>query len=480
MSGPVPQFPAQRADREAPRPIRWLALTLILVSLLPLVKRAATQIEHIQPDFEYFYKAGQALLERGTFDAGYDVRPDGQREYRGTLDWYWPVVHRIMALFALLPFRNAGGLWLLLNIAATIATLRLIGRTLSGLPPNDWPVTQLVPFLLLLLFWTWEFRLNQINIFTLLFMVSSFSLWERGRAGTAGFWLGLAALLKVTPGLLIGWFLLKRQYRTVLVALTTMLLAGPVSDLFVFGPAGTMEAYSSWLERAVTSGSHRGLILQQREMDWRNQGLGAVASRWLHRTNWNTHFDNEPRAPSETEQRFLNVVDLPTTRVAQLVTAVHAGSLLLLALLCRRPARRLSSWALRFEFVLFMLAMLWFMPVMRRYHLIWLLPAVSLLGPLVHYLGFRHRLGQLALGAIAVLVVVQLLSVQPIFEAGGALLLVVPALAIPLVAARVGVVRDENLLTRGAPGEPADADPDVPTAHGRTRDRSGPGTAAHV
>ena len=120
-----------------------------------------------------------------------------------------------MTLVAWLPQKQAGLVWLVLNVAAMFATLRLVGRHLVSLPPQDWPVTQLVPFFVLFLFWWWEFRLNQINNLTLLLLLGGFVCWQRGQHRASGLWLGLAVLIKVTPALLLVWFALKRQYRVV-------------------------------------------------------------------------------------------------------------------------------------------------------------------------------------------------------------------------------------------------------------------------
>jgi hypothetical protein len=236
-----------------------------------------------------------------------------------------------------------------------------------------------------------------------------------------------------------------------------------VADLATFGPATTYDAYRAWIGRAVSSGSHRGLILEQRETDWRNQGLGVVLSRWLSRTNYATHFDNEPRAQAQIEvdpppPRYLNVVDLPPARVAQITNVIVLVSLGGLLWLARHPARRLSVWQLRLEWALFVLAMLWFMPVMRRYHMIWAFPILSVLCGLVHYVGgIRSRWSRLTLGVLllTLLAQVSLLSTDvealglsaPLraAEAAGAILACVALLAVPAVLMLLRLQRERSV-----------------------------------
>jgi hypothetical protein len=447
------------APRVAPRWIRGLCLLGLAAIVVWFAQVAGLRVLLGTPDFEYFYKAGAWLLHHGSLDPGYDV-VNGRFEPRGTLDWYWPFVPRLMSVLALLPYREAGFLWLGLNLVALVATLRLIGRHLSGLPPQDWPVTQLVPLLLLLPYWLWEFRLNQINALTLALMVGSIVCWERGRRLSAGFWLGLAVLLKLTPGLLVVWLTLKREYRTVAVAVLTVILAGPVGDVLVFGPTQTSDYYHVWADKALTTGSQRGLLLADRESDWRNQGLGVVLGRWLCPLNYNYHFDNDPRVQrdySAYPPLTLNVVSLPRPVVANIVTSVLALSLIGLVWLARRPATELTQWQLRFEWALFLLAMLWFMPVMRRYHLVYALPAISLLGAGIHYGGWRSRWSAPAWIGLGLAFVAQLSLLSLRLEAMGTVLASVAALAVPLIVMLVRLGRRPAALPEliTAPWHPA-------------------------
>ncbi|MBK9128645.1 MAG: DUF2029 domain-containing protein [Phycisphaerales bacterium] len=414
--------------------LRVLSVALLLVAIGWCAYLAGAFTWRVEPDFEYFYRAGEWLLVRGTTDPGYDLLP-GRIAERGRLDWYLPFVHRFMTLFAWMPYRVAGLLWVALSVAALLGTLWMLGRYLSGLAPRDWLVTQALPFLLLFVFWNWEFRLSQINTLTLLLMVGCLVSLERGRRGLAGLWAGLAALLKITPALLLFWLLLKREFRAAGVAMLTIFLAGPVGDLAVFrGDAAAV--YTDWLTRAVHEGSHAGLVRTQREIDWRNQGLGVVLCRWLHPTPYTTRFDNDPRMDRQftlPETRTINVASFPLSVVATIVTGSAVASLLVLVWVTRRPASALSAWQRRVEFALVLLAMLWLMPVLRRYHLIWMLPALSLLLAQIYRLGWQDRWSWLAAGCVTLFAALQAGMLVERVEAMGPQLLSVALLAVPLV-----------------------------------------------
>jgi hypothetical protein len=454
----LPAIGAPAPARVAPPLLRWLCLAGLVGALIWPVLLAIMFINLGGPDFEYFYKAGRSIADGGVIDSGYDVVA-GVVSERGTLDWYWPFVHRLMSVFATLPYRYAGYAWITLNVLAILATIWMLGRHVSDLPPQDWAVTQLVPFLLLFIYWMWELRLNQINALTMLLMVGSYVAWEKGRRVQAGFWIGLAVLIKITPGLLVLWYVLKRQWRTVGAATLTILLAGPVSDIAAFGVDLTRETYRDWLHRSITVGSHRGLILNQREMDWRNQALGAVVGRWLHPTSFTNRFDNDPRVDQDYRDaipRMINVVNLPTSTVATIVNGLALAILLALMWIARRPAAGLTVWRTRGEWALFMLGMLCLMPVMRLYHAIWALPAITVLGGLVHRATWRRPWSRLAVVCLLLATATQLALIpdDKAVNAGGTVLLAVVLIALPLVAA---------LARRRTPG---DAPPEERTPHG--------------
>lgn len=392
--------------RASPR-LQRICLIAIALVVVHFVAVGGTAVVRRAPDFEYFYKAGASLARTGVLDPGLDRLPDGTIEPRGTIDWYLPFVHRLMTPLGLLPIKLAGWLWLLANVAIFFGTLWLMGRYVSGLPPGDWLVTAAVPVLATILFWHWEFRLNQVDNLTLLLMAAAFVLWRRGRHGLAGFWLGLAVLLKITPALLLVWFGLKRQPRIVAAAVVTVLLAGPASDAVVFGPRGAQEVYAGWFERAFTRSSSRGLIANQIEMDWRNQGVAAVLCRWLHPTSYALRFDNDPRIKIDREPAFVNIAELSLPTIARAVDVLMVAGLAALAWFCRRPAARLTPWQLRLEWSLVLLATLWFMPVLRRYHFIWMTPALTLLVSTAYYRWSSRTWRFAALGSIGLLVLGQ-------------------------------------------------------------------------
>ena len=149
------------------------------------------------------------------------------------------------------------------------------------------------------------------------------------------------------------------------------------------------------------------------------------------------------------------MVNLSRVNVARIVMAIQGLSLVALVWLARRPAGRLSSWRLRLEWALFLMAMLWFMPVMRAYHVIWAYPAVAVLAGAVHYHGLRHWWSLMTLATLALAAAVQVMSAVP---AEGALPWLPPPRGRGHSGGRGGVGRTNdraNAPHRPRPGEVA-------------------------
>lgn len=480
----APAGPPAATSIRVPLLVRVVCELAFAAFILALALVSLKRIAIIFPDFEFFYKATRWLVEHGSLDRGVDVI-DGRFVPRGGIEWYLPFVPRLLSPLALLSYQPAGWVWLCINLTAMVTTVRLIAVHVMNFARRDWILVQMMPVLFLGSYWELEFRLNQINVLTLLLMTAFLVHLQQGRRLVSGFWLGLAILIKLTPGLLLLWVLLKRQYRTAAVALATVVVAGPAGDLIVFGPQYTAEAYRIWFAHAVEKGSHRGLILNQQEMDWRNQALGAVVSRWLHKTNWSTTFDNDPRPPDDPVKRYLNVANLPRPQIVALVTALAGGSVLGLLWLARRPLEQCTPWQVRIEWALFILAMLWLMPVMRRYHIVWALPTLSILLTAVFHLGLRPAWSKVTVVAVAFVPLSQaaLLSKKwidtNVVEATGILLLSAVLLAVVMVWLLLWTRREPELLS-DVPAEQRSATAASPSGPRGGRAIAPAGVAKHV
>jgi len=344
------------------------ALVLVLIGLLTFL--AIRRTLRGLPDFEFFYAAGRYIWQH---------RALAGEGHVGYLPWYLPALPRFFAVFALMPAKVAGVVWALLNAGMLLVTLRWFGRYVSDAPRGQWTASQFAPFMLTFPYWIYQFQLSQLTVFVLFACAGSLLLWESNRRALSGCALGLAILVKTTPVVLLGWFLLKRQWRASAACLVTILALGPVSDVLIFGPSKAAGYYNDWVHSAVVNGSHRYFMLNQVEVDHRNQASGVTLARLLHPVDARRHLWNDPRSKHWGPSILVNVANVPLPTVARLHTLLLGGLGLLLLYVLRRPAVALNRSQLRMEWALVMLAMVWFMPVLRLYHYAWVFPLLAML-----------------------------------------------------------------------------------------------------
>lgn len=206
-------------------------------------------------DFLSFYGAMLAAREHADI---YDVNALREvLERAGTAITPYPylyppfLAHGLKGL-ARLPLDRAHALWLAASVVASALSvcwsLRSGSWAPSGIARAEWRGSERGVELVLLaalLLWILPFRANvsvgQVNPIVLLSI--TLCLWShaRGRALAAGMWLAPAMLIKVTPSILLVFFLARRKYRTVIAcavasgALTIgTLLLGAGSDWRTF------------------------------------------------------------------------------------------------------------------------------------------------------------------------------------------------------------------------------------------------------
>jgi hypothetical protein len=370
-----------------PRTVCGLVIAVEACLVVSAVVTGLAYIWRGVPDFEYFYEDGKFLLKTGAIGRGQDLPDsphavkhfDASNPRRDWLRWYWPFIHRVCSPLGLMRWHVAGVVWVIINLACWVLTVRWVGRELSGMPPDDWPYTQFVPVLFMAVFWLIHFRLNQVNLIVLAFMVAAFVAWQRRQPLRGGFLMGVAVLLKVTPVFMLLWFALKRQWGFLASALLTLLLFGPVADVVIFGREQAIIEYRRWYRDAVTCGSGASLIRAERNIDYRNKGLAVTLYRLLHHASYARKFDEEPRVEEAPEvPAYVNLLNLAPSTIIAISTLLSAVSLAAMVWECRKPAERTDPFRCRMEWALFMLAMLWFMPVLRRYHFVWAYPALAL------------------------------------------------------------------------------------------------------
>lgn len=426
-SGKFPKAPVARNPR-TPRRLLWTVLALLLavcylwLQVLPLLDDRGTGVAGLaspQNDYKHLYLGSRLLAEgRSPYDGDLMLRTAGY--YAGTEDGrfgtilpyvYPPFTGWVLRPLTALPFANSVVAFQLLNHLLVLGGLLLAARLALT---RDWIVAACVA-LALGAFSHPLLRQNnagQLNAallggFALLFLAER----RRWPAPAAG---GIAAFLmlfKLSPGIFLLWYLLRREWRkaawmagfALLFTLMTILLYGyrthldfiPVVQDMGYGKSTWAErGHTFWRDRANVSPNatfHRFFVDRE----------GSGISPWA---------DLGPRAAN---------------------AMTWAVSLLLLGGFAAATALRRNHRALDASFALAVLTSLLLPSILWDHYLVqFLLPVILLAGVAV---GLGARLVPLALIGVSVVLAAVPLPLGAPELSGGAGLLVQSAKLLPVL-----------------------------------------------
>ncbi|MHB8509076.1 MAG: glycosyltransferase 87 family protein, partial [Candidatus Dormibacteria bacterium] len=223
--------------------------------------------ESLQWDFRQFYNAASAL-NRGIdpYRAFLDSCPRDHWCKGGYI--FPPLLAEMLRPLATLPFYSAARLWLLLTHLALVATILVVRRLLRGRVSAAGQGLLLAASLLFLPLYQSLYFL-QVGVLLVLLLALAASALASSEDTAAGTWIAVAAMLRVTPVLLLPVLLRRRRDLTrpwgmVAAAITALVV---VALLAVLTPY-TIEYFTRVLPRI--NGGTAGLD---------NQSLAAVGWR---------------------------------------------------------------------------------------------------------------------------------------------------------------------------------------------------------
>ena len=295
------------------------------------------------------------------------------------------------------------------NVAAAVLSILIVYRWWF---PKELSAQSFVwPVLLVCANLQHALQSNQLTLWTLLLCVAGLTLVGRGRDFLGGVFLGLAALIKIMPGLLVAYLVFRRRWRALVGVGFAVVAFDLLPSLVFFGWQGTVDEHRAWLRRAEWH-SNRRLIadpLLRVHRHGTNASLAAVLARWLRAVPDATQqvilYGNPPAevvaqyratlAPNEclsldpmpphestwAEKRVdiswvprFRLANLPANAVWWLWASPLALGLVVLAWFTWRTRDDPTDWVP--VSALWMLAMFWPSPMTRHYYLAWAFPAL--------------------------------------------------------------------------------------------------------
>lgn len=276
----------------------------------------------------------------------------------GERHWFPSPPLVLMALVPLappMPLTATAIIWAVLKLAAIVGGCWLVVKTWSD-PARG----RAIPLGVLLMAAVFAGRPvigdithANINAFVFFEIALACFLFARGRDGWCGLVLGLAVVTKVTPALLVVYFLYKRAWRVVLgAALGVILFAGVLPSL-VLGPQRNLELLRGWAGVMIEPFVEHGFVT----VELKNQSLPGTLLRLGSYTGL---VDLEHVSEAQARQYGVYVEQMarpqsPLVRAA--LRGVNLAVLLVLAWLCRTPLTDRRDPRLLLEISLVLLAM---------------------------------------------------------------------------------------------------------------------------
>jgi hypothetical protein len=161
---------------------------------------------------------------------------------------YPPLLAIVLAPLSQLPFPTAYRVWVVLQQVFLVGTLLLLARSLPmfgrwSLPILTVLACNMYPFYL-------SNDMGQVNVLILLLVAAALDGAIRGRMFFAGVMIGIATMIKISPLLLIGLFVLQRRWPAVWGFVVSMALLTTLSAL-IAGPEAIQGFINVSLMRSI-------------------------------------------------------------------------------------------------------------------------------------------------------------------------------------------------------------------------------------
>jgi len=310
-------------------------------------------------DFTIYYEAARSMLEGGD-----------PLLVSGSI--YLPSFSVALAPFAALPYLPALILWQSLGFLALLWGWRRSLELLEPLPQRrEW-----VPWLALLAvsrLLDSNFAYSQVNTITFALVAEAVVRLRRGQALRAALAVGLGTALKILPGGVCLWFLMRGAWRAAALSLLAIALLVIVPPIAAMGPRRAERSLENWRARVLEPVEHGGERLLKARDYVPGQSLTAACYRVFSATPATSEGLRGPRA---------NLLDLPlatTHRIVQGLATLHLVLWLLAS--CRLRPRPASEPRFALEAGLCVAMILALGPVVQKAHMLWLLlPYCVLMG----------------------------------------------------------------------------------------------------
>lgn len=258
-----------------------------------------------------------------------------------------PLTGLLLWPLARLPAAAGATTFFLLKIAMVAASVCLAIRLAAG---RRGPLSSTAIGLVILLAArpiVSDLQHGNINILVLFLVMGGLAAFAGSRTFSAGLILGLATVVKVTPGLFGAYFLYKRQWMAALGMIAGGLI-GVAAPIPVLGFQHNVDMHIAWFDAMIRPYALDGTVEYTEHI---NQSLPGVFYRF---------FTDSPGVDQGDElgKAHINIASIPRSRARRILAVLMLATLAWLAFVCRTPIGDRRDWRLACEFSLVLIVML--------------------------------------------------------------------------------------------------------------------------
>ena len=233
---------------------RLVPLVILVLAAIGGALRAAN-MRALPGDFLRYHRAGrlvatgraeliydEAFLELQSVYAGERTATESMREMEFK---YAPAMAVMMAPLGALPARAANTIWGALN-TVLIAAMCLVAWRWCAAGLSPW--WMLVPLAVLWRTIQSNIVLGQLNTIAITSATAGLWLLSRGKDKAAGALVGVGAVVKYMPGLLVVWLAWKRRWSALAASLGVVVALGVVLPAVVLGPVRSIDIAKTWID----------------------------------------------------------------------------------------------------------------------------------------------------------------------------------------------------------------------------------------
>ena len=315
----------------------------------------------------------------------------GENPYTKFLNNRYPVfLFLLIAPLSRLSLPTAVIIWYLLNLALFAWSYYLLINSLPQETPGGKPIWKILPLILILGILADNLYLGQMNILLLFLIGLTLLLHQRGKEFAAGFTLALGIALKLTPLLLLLYFIYRRRVKLTLATIISLIILLSLLPIPFLGWERNFELLSSFYQQVIKPTVSGGIGYSIGAYRHTNQSLAAFLFRLLART---------PADTISGKTVYANIADLSEETISLIIKIADLIIIVLLAIFLRqRTSLKEGAFIPFFEYSLIVMAMLLISPISWISHFI-LLTIPYIVGSW-YALKLKGRMGSLILSSL--------------------------------------------------------------------------------